>query len=59
MNLDHGAPIEDVKFFPSGIGQDLVTSFVCSHRALPIVLLCPLGLPGSLADASKLFICAC
>lgn len=20
MNLDHGAPIEDVKFFPSGIG---------------------------------------
>ena len=25
MNLDHGTPIEDVKFFPSGDGQGLVT----------------------------------
>ena len=25
MSLDHGAPIEDVKFFPSGDGQGLVT----------------------------------
>ena len=40
MNLDHGAPIEDVKFFPSGISSGLLMLQWCMLCVFWKALLC-------------------